>query len=287
LRIWEERKGKLIFMSKIAIVGYGFVGKGMHRLFGDDVMAIYDPFTDDLKAFPTTGTTKKAVNNCELAIVCVPTKEKADGSCDTSLVEEAIKWLKVPLILIKSTVEPGTTDKLRKKYKKNIAFSPEYMGEGKYFVPPWKYPDPREAKLHTFQIFGGPREVTKKILDIFVRVMGPHVFYAQTDAKTAEVVKYMINSWGAMKVTFANEWYDICEALGVDYREVRELWALDSRVEKMHTAVFPDKRGYGGKCFPKDVSAIIEATKRAAYRPKLMETIKSLNKEFSKKSKDE
>jgi len=114
--------------------------------------------------------------------------------------------------------------------------------------------------------------------------MGPHVFFAQTDAKTAEVVKYMENSWGAMKVIFANEWYDICEVHGVDYREVRELWALDSRVEKMHTAVFTDKRGYSGKCFPKDVNAIIEATKEAGYTPEVMETVKRVNKKMLKKS---
>lgn len=269
--------------TKVAIVGYGYVGKAIHRFFGDKVVAIYDPyFKQKLKSIKNS---KRAVNACDLAVVCVPTQPAKDDSCDTSLVESTIDWLKTPLILIKSTVEPGTTQKLIKKTGKPIAFSPEYIGEGKYFTPYWKYPDPEDMKKHTFQIFGGPREVTQKIIDIFVRVMGPHVSYLQTDSTTAELVKYMENSWGAMKVIFANEWFDICEAHGSDYREVRELWAMDSRVEKMHTAVFVDNRGYGGKCFPKDVKAIIASSRKKGYKAKLLESVDKRNDEFTSRNK--
>jgi UDPglucose 6-dehydrogenase len=267
-------------MKKIAIVGFGFVGKGMYRLFEKQVAAVYDPFSKDI---PTSlGTTKAAVNDCDMAIICVPTAESKDGACDTSLVEESVAWLKTPLIVIKSTVPPGTTDKLVKKTGKNIIFSPEFIGESSYYTPPWKYPDPQEVKMHTWQIFGGAKDITQKVYDIFIRIMGPHVYYAQTDAKTAEMVKYLENSWGAMKVIFFNEWFDICKTHGVDYREVRELWALDPRTEKMHTAVFVDKRGFGGKCFPKDVSAIIKATEDLGYEPKMMKMVKKRNAEFSK-----
>ncbi len=265
--------------SKIGIVGYGFVGKGMHRFFGKMVTAIYDPyFTQKIKGIRNS---KQAINACDLAVVCVPTSPQKDGSCDTGIVKSTIAWLKTPLILIKSTVEPGTTQKLLKKTKKNIAFSPEYMGESRYFTPYWKYPDPEDMKKHTFQIFGGPRPVTQKIIDIFVHVMGPHVTYLQTDATTAEVVKYMENAWGATKVTFANEWFDICQAHGVDYREARELWTMDSRIEKMHTAVFVDKRGYAGKCLPKDVKAIIASCHKHNYQPKLTEAVDKVNQYFN------
>ena len=269
---------------KVAIVGYGYVGRALHSFFGDCVAAVYDPQYRKIPNYPQIETSKNAVNECSLTVICVPTPQSEDGSCDTSIVEATIKWLKTPLILIKSTVAPGTTQKLSKKYGKKLVFSPEYIGEGRYFIPPWKYPDPKDMKTHTFQIFGGSREVTRKIVDIFTDIMGPHVSYIQTDSTTAEIVKYMVNSWGATKVTFANEWYDICEAHGVDYREVRELWALDSRVEKMHTAVFPDKRGFGGKCFPKDINAIIASSKKHKYTPKLIETVKKINTEFVRKS---
>ncbi|OGM31670.1 hypothetical protein A2803_04545 [Candidatus Woesebacteria bacterium RIFCSPHIGHO2_01_FULL_44_21] len=268
----------------VAIVGYGYVGKALHSFFGDSVAAVYDPQYKKIPGYPQVKVTQNAVNKCDLVVICVPTLESKDGSCDTSIVEQSVKWLSTPLILIKSTVEPGTTLKLSKKYGKELVFSPEYIGEGKYFTPPWRYPHPEDMKMHTFQIFGGPRQVTKKVVDLFTRIMGPHVSYMQTDSTTAEIVKYMVNSWGAMKVTFANEWYDICEAHGVDYREARELWALDSRVEKMHTLVFPDKRGFSGKCFPKDISAIIASAKKRNYVPKLLETVKSVNGEFVRKS---
>jgi len=214
-------------MSKIAIIGWGYIGKGMGKLFEKqlfaiDTLSLTEKEKIGLTKFPNLiSVSRKKVNSCDLGIVCVPTPEARDGSCDTSIVQETINWLETPLILIKSTVEPGTTNRLVKKTGKKIAFSPEYMGEGNYFIPPWKYPDPKKVKAHTFQIFGGERETTKAIVDIFVKVMGPHVFYAQTDATTAEMVKYMENSWIAMKVTFANEWYDICEAYGVYYREAR------------------------------------------------------------------
>ncbi len=224
---------------------------------------------------------QERVNNCDLVVVCVPTLQKKDGSADTSIVDSTIAWLETPRILIKSTVPPGTTKRLAKEWGKSIAFSPEYMGEGGYFTPFWKYPDPKEMKMHSFQIFGGPRGLTKDLVDIFIRKMGPHVDFYQTDSTSAEVVKYMENSWGAMKVIFGNEWYDICEAHGVDYREVREMWAADSRVEKMHTAVFPHSRGYGGKCFPKDIEAIVKATNDKGYKPKIMEMVIERNKEFN------
>lgn len=273
-------------MYKVAVIGYGYVGKGMHRLFGDWVTNVYDPVLPQsmwMEPQVHVNDNTKA-RDCDLAIVSVFTPQKEDGTCDTSIVEEVVNWIEAPLILIKSTVQPGTTDMLAKKTGKRIAFSPEYLGEGKYFTPFWKYPDPQEVKYHTFMIAGGARETTAPIIDIFTKKMGPHVFYAQTNAVTAEVVKYMENSWGAMKVIFANEWFEICKAHGVDYREARELWALDSRVEKMHTAVFPKARGFGGKCFPKDVSAIIEATKKKGFTPKLMEVVRQLNEVYSELS---
>lgn len=281
-------------MAEVAIVGYGYVGRGIHRLFGKKIKAIYDPKPTDEAAAEARNlgyegefNDRKAVNKCELTVICVPTPAMKDGSCDTSIVEKTVGWIESPYILIKSTVKPGTTAKLVKKTKKKIAFSPEYLGESRYFTPPWLYPDPREMKMHTFQVFGGEKEVTNKMVDIFSPVMGPHVFYAQTNSTAAELVKYMENSWGAMKVTFCNEWFDICKAHGQDYREVRELWALDPRVQKMHTLVFPDKRGFGGKCFPKDVSGIIKATQEAGYEPDLMKMVIKRNKYFSGLNKEE
>ena len=120
---------------KIGIVGYGYVGKGMHRMFGDWVKAVYDPYIpqelehDALMLAKKLGLpmfkgdsnlvfkTKSEFNGIDLAVICVPTSMKDNGQCNTAPVDESIKWLYeegVRNILIKSTVEPGTTDRLQK-----------------------------------------------------------------------------------------------------------------------------------------------------------------------------
>ncbi len=256
--------------GKVAVVGHGYVGKGMHKIFPDAL--IFDV---------GVGSKEEINQEAELAIVCVPTPSREDGSFDTSIVEEVISWLKTPLILIKSTVSPGTTDYLRGKYKKNICFSPEYIGESKYFVPPWKYPDPQDPRSHGFFIVGGSRKAAERITAIFQRKLGPDAVYRIIDARTAELTKYMENAWGAVKVIFCNEFYDIAEKFGVSYMELRELWLLDKRVERMHTAVFPEFRGFGGKCFPKDVTSIIKASEQAGYEPSFLKAALEKNKRYN------
>lgn len=262
-------------IEKIGIIGYGYVGLAMVKLLRDHYeLKIYD--------IQNSPNTKAEVNACDMAIICVPTPMKEDGSCDTSIVEESIKWLKAPLILIKSAVPPGTVDRFKEKYGKRICVSPEYVGEGKYFVQYWKYPHPTEMKYHDFVIIGGDKKDALESVEPFKRVMGPHVHYYITDAKTAELTKYMENSWGATKVTFCQEFHEIAKAFGVDYNELRELFCADSRVEKMHTLVFKHNRGFGGKCFPKDVNGIVKAAETAGYEPALLKEVLKSNERFRK-----
>ncbi|MFT5179661.1 MAG: UDPglucose 6-dehydrogenase [Candidatus Paceibacteria bacterium] len=254
-------------MKKIAIVGYGYVGKSMFNFFKDH----YDVYICD----PTyeKSNTKEEINDCDMAVVCVPTPQGETGAVDTTIVEEVIGWLQVPLILIKSTIPPKTTKGLKDKFNKRIVFSPEYIGEGKYQVQWWKdkaYPHPTDMKMHDFFIFGGDKEDTPEMIQYFLKVVGPDPKYIQTDSTTAELVKYMENSWGAMKVAFCNEFADIADTFDVNYEELREMWLLDGRVERMHTAVFRDQRGFGGKCFPKDVNGIIEHSIKHGYEPELL-----------------
>ncbi|KKK77412.1 hypothetical protein LCGC14_2853880 [marine sediment metagenome] len=255
---------------KVAIVGMGYVGKGMLNIFPDAVQ--FDE--------PLGIGTKDEVNECDLAIVCVPTPSREDGSCDTSIIEEVVSWLKTPLILFKSAVEPGTTDRLKKKYKKRICVSPEYSGEGNYWTPP-KYPDPKNTLTHGFMILGGDDKDCEDIADIFVPKVGPATRIRFVSAKEAEVIKYAENSWGATKVIFANELRDICEALGVSWHKVREGWVDDPRVELMHTAVFKDKRGFGGKCFPKDTFALLKIAEKHGVYPKILKAMIEANKEYN------
>lgn len=266
--------------KNIAIVGYGYVGQAMYRFFKDHYnIKVYDPFSSAIQS-----STKEEVNSCDFAVVCVPTPMSDGGEVDLSIIRETLGWLNTPNILIKSTIPPGTTEMLAKETGKNICFSPEYIGEGNYVVQWWKdkgYPHPTDMKYHDFQIFGGPREVTSAVLQYFKRVLGPDVRYHQTDSKTAELCKYMENSWAGMKVTFCNEFYELAKSVGVDYDELRELWLLDGRVERMHTAVFKDKRGFGGKCLPKDINGIVKVAEAHGYEPKFMKQMLESNKDFN------
>lgn len=278
-------------MYKIGIVGYGYVGQGMHRMFDDWVTAIYSPhltqegilkLNDNPR--PEIGLEKESFKDVELAVISVPTAMKESGQCDTSIVDETVEWLHnigVKLVLIKSTVEPGTTMRLQEKYHDiSIVFSPEYMGEGKYFTPPWMYPDPMNPISHGFMVVGGGKEASEQIAQIFIRKMGPHTKFVFLSSKQAEIVKYWENIWGAMKVIFSNHMYDCIKALGEEYHKVREGWAADPRVERMHTAVFEKARGFSGKCYPKDLSGFIYAVEQAGFNPVLLKMIWNLNADY-------
>lgn len=231
----------------IAIIGYGFVGKAYHNVFKDAY--IFDE--------PLGIGTKDEVNKCHMAIVCVPTPSQEDGSCDTSIVESVVSWLETPLILIKSAVEPKTTDRLKETYKKRIVVSPEYVGESKYYIPE-RYLSKNDPTKHEFLILGGDDTDCEEVADIFAPIVGAVTRIRIMKAVEAEIIKYAENSFFATKVTFANHLRDICEASGASWHRVREGWIDDPRINPMHTAVFRDERGFGGKCYPKDTKALYQ-----------------------------
>jgi len=128
------------------------------------------------------------------------------------------------------------------------------------------------------------KKVAEDILDFFQPILGPTKTFAITDSTTAELTKYMENVYFATKVIFSNEMSKIAKTFGVSYYQLRELWALDPRVDKMHTSVFKGKLGFGGKCFPKDLSALIEASKEAGYNPEFLEEVQKSNVRFTKEN---
>lgn len=263
-------------MLSTAIVGYGYVGQSMEKLFPESY--IYNE-----------GALKRGcaarVNEQDVAIICVPTPENGDGECDTSIVEYVVRWVRSPFIVIKSTVPPGTTDRLARKYKKKIVFSPEFVGEGSYWIPEWKYLSATDPSHHPFQVLGGDSRTTRVIYDLFLSAVGPTVRILQTNARNAEAMKYCDNIYGAMKVVWANEMFEALRSMGVDYRAVRELFLNDPRMSEMHTAVYVENRGYGGKCYPKDLSAFIQHSKKHHYQPKFLEAIDEANKRLKALSK--
>ncbi len=265
---------------QITIYGFGYVGKGIYQFLKDHyALQIFDPVVKD----PLVKNSFKDLVKTPYAVVCVPTPQSKDDTCDTSIVEEAITKSKHDFYLIKSTVVPGTTAGLVKKTKKKIAFSPEYLGEGKYEIPFWQnFPHPTNMKLHQFHIFGGDKKTTTKWVEIWQKIAGWSPTYAQTDSTTAELVKYMENSFIATKKIFCDEFFDIAKTFGVDYNELKELWLLDGRVGRSTTLIYPESRGFGGKCLPKDVNGIVKQSEKHGYTPKLLKQVLAINKDLRK-----
>ena len=122
---------------RVGIVGQGYLGTAYSKLFDDAY--IYDE--------PKKIGNREELNQCDIALVAVPTDPLPDGSLDMSIVEDVISWLDTPLILIKSALMPGTVDKLIEKTGKKIAVSLEMIGMGKYYLDPSKYPDPVDPNI--------------------------------------------------------------------------------------------------------------------------------------------
>ena len=116
--------------------------------------------------------------------------------------------------------------------------------------------------------------------DLYKQAFNAELIIHQTDSSTAELTKYMENCFLALKVTFCNEFYDIAERFGIDYNELRELWLLDPRIGRSHTFVLPDDRGFGGKCLPKDVSAMVQSACSTGYAPHLLMAVLETNARF-------
>jgi UDPglucose 6-dehydrogenase len=255
---------------KVGCVGAGVVGTATRNLCGDDTV-LYD-----IK--PPYDKNKDAINACDVVFVGVPTPMDDDRTCNTGIVEEAVAWIEAPLILLRSTVSPGTTDRLRTKYNKHIVFQPEYLGETVKHV----FGDMAERD---FVVLGGTSEDISKAADFYKHYYNSYVRFYFCDAITAEVAKYMENAFYAVKVTFVNEFYDIAMAHGVDFNQLREIWLADTRISRDHTFVYPQSRGFAGKCLPKDCNAIVQSCLKRGYTPELMKAALEINERMLAKNK--
>ncbi len=244
---------------KIGIIGLGYVGTAIKSGFEKHyTLETYDKYD----GFKSTVQLCDMVAECEVIFVCVPTPMREDGSCHTNIVESVVQeideWTSryhkdiKPIVVIKSTVPPGTTEHLNKKYKNiNVIFNPEFLTEMNFL---------EDFKNQTRIILGGTRKGTNKLRQVYSKVF-PSATIVKTGSVTAEMVKYFVNCFLATKVSFANEMKQICDDIDIDYDKVVEYATYDERLGKSHWAVpGPDgELGFGGHCLPKDLSAIVNA----------------------------
>lgn len=290
-------------MKKVAIIGYGWVGKAMHTLFPD--AHIYSPGvcknSDEnwVEGYPEKDwydlyeeEYKKMANECDIAFICVPTPNKelpnpvtnvnqlyetGEGELDTGIVEEVVEWCECPLLVVRSTVNPGDCDKWMSRYSKSIVMQPEYLGE----TPAHPMLD---MKLRPFIVLGGHSTAIRKLVELYTTVYNANISITQLSAKEAEIVKLSENRAIAYKVAQCQELYDVCEKEGgVDYYKIRDaVYGDDPRFNLYWTFIYPDKRGMNSKCIPKDVYAWCAWAESLGYDPKLTRALLEKNKEWIK-----
>jgi UDPglucose 6-dehydrogenase len=248
---------------KVGIVGYGWVGKAMHKLFPEAYL------------YTRTIGTKDHINECDIAFICVPTPNPHEGMLDTSIVEEAISWCQSPLIVVRSTVNPGDCDRWEEKYGKAILFQPEYLGE----TPAHPLLDPL---TRPFLIIGGYlRKDRRKLIELYQTVYNANVTIREMPNYYAEIVKLSENRAIAFKVAQCQELYDVCEKAGINYYTIRDaVYGDDFRFNLWWSFVYPDKRGFNSKCIPKDVYGWCAWAESLGYNPVITKAITEQNKQW-------
>lgn len=227
-------------MKDLLIVGYGVVGK----LLKEELQPLMPDVVDKYKQHVTT----KRDIVYDVAFICVDTPCNNVAVCDMTEVRNAIQENDARLYVIKSTVLPGTTYRLSKELGKNIVFSPEYYG-GTQHCNNFDF---------NFTVLGGSEDDCLEVQQLLQRVYDARHKFRITDSDTAELVKYMENSYLATMVSFCVQFYEIAEQCGVHYEELRELFLLDPRVNPAHTFVYRDSPYWESHCLDKDVPAIAE-----------------------------
>jgi len=229
---------------KIAIVGHGFVGKAVDYGFPDIEKIIIDPKYD---------TKIEEFDPPDFAFICVPTPMSDTGEIDTSILESTLKEIRKywtwTVVVVKSTVTPNFV----KKFKMLDIYNPEFLTER---AANDDFANPQ------FHVFGGEMTFMMRLKGLYDKysICSPAPTFFMT-AVEASIVKYTINSFLATKVTFFNEIYDLSQSHGANFQKISGAVGTDKRIGHSHSKVpgFDGKRGYGGSCFPKDVSAIIKS----------------------------
>lgn len=295
---------------KISVIGTGYVGlvsgvgfaKHGHEVtcvdidedivqsINEAIPPIYEEGLEELLEkvidsgrLKATTDLKEAVKKTDITFICVGTPSEEDGGIDTSAIESAAEDVSQALnektgyhvVVVKSTVTPGTTDRLVKPILESggkkvgddfgLGMNPEFLREG---VALNDFLDPDRI------VIGGWDERSRKTIeDVYESFEAPKLV---TDIRTAEMIKYTSNALLATKISFANEMSRICEEVGIDVYDVMDGVGLDHRIKRDFLNAGP---GFGGSCFPKDVKAIKNLAQKMGIETKLLEAVLSINDE--------
>ena len=234
----------------IIFIGYGVIGRYEASQITPLNYDIYDPNLEPIVDGHNNIYLSKTVQSYDFAFICVPTPT-TNGYCDTSIVKQVVNQIEAKIYIVKSTIIPGTTLELQQQYPdKHFVFSPEHYGATQH----------AKNFEYNFTILGGKKEDCVQVQQVLQRVYDARHRFIITDSTTAELSKYMLNSYLAMKVNFCNAFWEICNQYGTDYESLRECFIQDPRINPAHTFVYDDAPYWDSHCFNKDIPAIVNAS---------------------------
>jgi UDPglucose 6-dehydrogenase len=256
---------------KILIAGYGFVGKAVfNALKSKHEVVIIDPQYNDNK-----------VNDhidADGIVICVPTPTTENGICDVTNVASVLDL--VPLympVMIKSTVTPPNVEGFKEVYEHHsIVYSPEFL----------RAKTANDDFINQKYLILGGEDPDGFWNEVFSSALPNCRLFFNCTEEEACLIKYTANSFLALKTSFFNQIFDICEKTGLDYSTVRHIISHDTRIGNDHTLVpGPDgQRGWGGHCFPKDTQAFVRWTNTIGSPATLVESAIDYNNKVRKNS---
>ena len=247
-------------MKKIGIIGKGFVGSAVAHGFSEAAGYHAEIKIFDKDPLRSTNSLEELVTSSEIVFISVPTPSNKDGSINLDILTECLDEINSlasqldsfnTVYLIRSTVVPGTTRNFQEQFSKlKLVFNPEFLTE-------------RSANFDFISqsrfILGGSEENCKVVGDLYKDRFGNSVSIIITDYESAELTKYVCNTFFATKVSFLNEMRVLSDRVNANWDDVMEGFLRDGRIGNSHSQVpGPDgKFGFGGSCFPKDIQALI------------------------------
>jgi UDPglucose 6-dehydrogenase len=243
--------------KRIGIIGNGFVGSAVRYGFSPNVGIDAEVRVYDKDPNKSTHPLRDVLDT-DIIFLSVPTPSNSDGSMNIDIVDNVLQNIneyaqlfQIGIILLRSTVTPGTTRKLQEKYKDlRIVFNPEFLTE-------------RSANFDFINqsrfILGGNSDNVVEVSELFRERFGSTLSIIETNYETAEMIKYMTNTFFATKISFLNDMKLLSDKCGVIWEDAIEGFVRDGRVGHSHLDVpgHDGKYGFGGSCFPKDIQALI------------------------------
>lgn len=259
----DEKKVQKLQAGKITIFE-----PGLELLFERNLIQKRLHFTTNLQ---------EAVHSSQIIFLALPTPPGEDGSADLSYVLGVANQLghllnEYKVIVNKSTVPIGTAEKVRAAIEPNAQFdfdvvsNPEFLREG-MAVEDFMRPD----RIVIGSTSDKAKQIMTQLYEPFVRQGNPIYFMNE---RSAEMTKYAANSYLATRISFMNEIANLCEKVGADVDMVRIGIGSDSRIGKRF--LFPGI-GYGGSCFPKDVSALVQIANQNQYNFQILNAVLQVN----------